>query len=202
MMVEDALRGLELVEAELPAERGDRRGAPPPVELHARRRGNLRVEAAEHHVGVGHGRARAAAAIGGRAGPRAGALRPDAERAAGIDIGDRAAARADRVDVDHRHQQRDSRRSRVSRAVASANRPSTTMPMSALVPPISKVISFVAPGERARPGAAENAGGEARQQRQRPASRRPSRAVATPPFDAMMCSSASMPARRSCVRAG
>ena len=55
---------------------------------------------------------RAAAAVGGRAGHRAGAARSDAEGAAVIDIGDRAAAGADRVDVDHRHQQRESRRSR------------------------------------------------------------------------------------------
>ena len=49
----------------------------------------------------------AAAAVGGGAGHGAGAARPDAEGAAMIDVGDRAAAGADRVDVDHRQQQRE-----------------------------------------------------------------------------------------------
>ena len=49
---------------------------------------------------------RAALAVAGRARARAGAARPDAERAALVDVRDRAAAGADRVDVDHRHEQR------------------------------------------------------------------------------------------------
>ena len=50
---------------------------------------------------------RAAAAVAGRAGLRARALRADAQEAAGVDPGDRAAARADRLDVDQRHRGRD-----------------------------------------------------------------------------------------------
>ena len=65
-----------------------------------------RVDAAEHEVRVGHGRLRAAAAVAGGAGVGPGALRPDAQ-AAGLGVGERAAAGADRVDVDDRHQQRE-----------------------------------------------------------------------------------------------
>ena len=66
----------------------------------------LGVDAAEHEVGVGHGRAGAAAAVAGRARIGAGALGPDAQPA-GLGVGDRAAAGADRVDVRDRHQQRE-----------------------------------------------------------------------------------------------
>ena len=45
---------------------------------------------------------RAAVAVAGRPGPRAGALRADPQHAALVDPGDRAAAGADRADVDHR----------------------------------------------------------------------------------------------------
>ena len=57
---------------------------------------------AEDHVAIGHGRARAAAAVAGR--PRIGAraLRADMHAAAFVDPGNRAAAGADRDDVDVR----------------------------------------------------------------------------------------------------
>ena len=61
------------------------------------------IEPAQHQVGVGDGGFAAAAAVADRPGPRAGALRADAQHARGIDRGDRAAAGADRVHVDHRH---------------------------------------------------------------------------------------------------
>ena len=86
----------------------------------------------------------AALAIGGRARIGAGALRADAEGAAAVDIGDRAAAGADGVDVDHRQQHREAGDRWSLRASVSVNAPSWTMPMSALVPPISKVISLLA----------------------------------------------------------
>ena len=66
----------------------------------------LGIHAPEHHLGVGDRRLVAALGIAGGAGHRAGRARADAEGAAGIDIGDRSAAGADRVDVDHRHQHR------------------------------------------------------------------------------------------------
>ena len=55
------------------------------VHRHAAAEQRLRVQAAEHDIGVGHRRLCAAAAIGGRPGIRAGALRPDLEQPAGVD---------------------------------------------------------------------------------------------------------------------
>ena len=63
----------------------------------------VRVEPAEDQVGVGDGRSRAAAAVADRPRRRARALGADPQHAGGVDRGDRAAAGADRVDVDHRH---------------------------------------------------------------------------------------------------
>ena len=59
-------------------------------------------QVAQQQVGVGHGRLVAAAPVTG--GPRLGAgrARPDPQRAAAVAPADRAAAGADRVDVDHR----------------------------------------------------------------------------------------------------
>ncbi len=54
----------------------------------------------------------------------------------------------------------------VLRASVSANWPSCTMPISALVPPMSKVMSLRLPLSAPDPGAAQHAGGEARKQRQ------------------------------------
>ena len=54
----------------------------------------------------------------------------------------------------------------VERESVSANLPSTMMPISALVPPMSKVISLRRPAQFADPGAAEHAGGKARKQGQ------------------------------------
>ena len=61
-----------------------------------------RAQAAEHELGVGHRRPGAALGIAGGARLGAGALRPDAQQAAPVDPGDRAAAGADRADIDHR----------------------------------------------------------------------------------------------------
>ena len=73
---------------------GDRMHRPPAA---------LRVEPPEHQIGVGDGRLGAAAAVADRAGIGAGAFRADLDQAGGIDAGDRAAAGADRVHLDHRH---------------------------------------------------------------------------------------------------
>ena len=85
LAVDDARRGLD-------------------VERHAAAQ-QLGRQVAQDHMGVGDGRALAAAAVGRRAGIGAGALRTDGQRA-GLDLGDRAAARADRHHVDHRQRQR------------------------------------------------------------------------------------------------
>jgi hypothetical protein len=55
------------------------------------------------YVRVGHGRLRSAPAVAGRAGIGARALRADLQRTGGIEPGDRAAARADLDDIDHRN---------------------------------------------------------------------------------------------------
>ena len=60
------------------------------------------VDAAEHDLGIGQRRPRVALAIADRPRHRAGAFRPDLQEAAAIDRGDRAAARADGGDLDHR----------------------------------------------------------------------------------------------------
>ena len=74
------------------------------VELHvAAEQAAVRPEPAEQELRVGRRRLLAAAAVAGRARVGARRLRADAEDAAGVDVGDRAAAGADRVDVDHRH---------------------------------------------------------------------------------------------------
>ena len=70
------------------------------VEGDLARRGSTRVEAAEDEVGVGDGRVGAAAAVAGRTRVGAGAVRTDAEHAAGVDPGDAAAAGADLDEVD------------------------------------------------------------------------------------------------------
>ena len=60
------------------------------------------AQAAEHELRVGDGRVLAAQPVGGRPGPRAGALRADMQQARIVDPGDGAAARADGVDLDRR----------------------------------------------------------------------------------------------------
>ena len=75
-----------------------------PVERHLLGQQARGAEAAEHHMGVGDRGLGAALAVGGGPGPCAGAGRADAEGPRCIDPGDRAAAGADGVDVDHRHE--------------------------------------------------------------------------------------------------
>src|SRR6266540_586952 len=59
-------------------------------------------EASEHQVGIGDRRALAAFAVTGRPRISTGAQWADLEQAVAIEPGDRAAARADRVDIHHR----------------------------------------------------------------------------------------------------
>ena len=77
-----------------------------------------RRNAAEHEIGVGDGRLVAAVRIAHRAGLGAGAARPDLEVALAADPGDRSAAGADGLDVDHRNadRKRPDRRRHWSRA--------------------------------------------------------------------------------------
>jgi hypothetical protein len=71
-------------------------------ELHVAAEKAFRVEAAQHEVGVGHGRRGAAAAVAGGARIGAGAHRTDMQGATVIAPGERAAAGANLDDVDHR----------------------------------------------------------------------------------------------------
>ena len=105
-------------------------------------------EPAEHEIGVGDGRPRAAAAVAGRARHGFGARRPDAQRAAVVDPGDRAAARADGVDVDDRQGGSGSGRSWQLRVVSG--RPLRIRLMSVLVPPMSMVMMLPAPTRPAK----------------------------------------------------
>ena len=76
------------------------------IELHRAAEEIVRIDPAEHHIGVGNGRLGAAAAIADRPGIGAGALRPDLERADVVEPRDAAAAGADLDHVDHRQHDR------------------------------------------------------------------------------------------------
>ena len=76
------------------------------VEPHGPAQEIIGVEPAEHDIGVGYGRLDAALAVGRWSGIGPGAARADAKGACAVDIGDRPAAGADSVDVDHRCKQR------------------------------------------------------------------------------------------------
>ena len=95
---------------DVPAERlGDRRdrvAGALGIERDRRAEDLAGLQAAEHDVRIGHGRQRPAA-VGGRSRIRARGLRADAECAPGVEPGDRAAARADRMDVDRGRADRD-----------------------------------------------------------------------------------------------
>jgi hypothetical protein len=79
----------------------DRLARQPAVERDAARQ-RTGTQAAQHELRVGHGRVLAAQAIGGGAGPRAGAVRAGMHQAGIVDPGDGAAARADGMDLDRR----------------------------------------------------------------------------------------------------
>ena len=80
-------------------------GVPGPAEIEFEPAGEWRArrQPAEQQVGVGDRRLRSALAIASRARVRACRFRPDLEHAAAVDPGDRAAAGANRVHVDHGH---------------------------------------------------------------------------------------------------
>ena len=98
-----AFRGARNVHAQrsrdLRLDRGDRRRR---VELHLAAEEIVRAQIAERQIAVGDGGSLAAAPVAGGTGLRAGALRADDEFTEPIDSGQRAAAGAHRVDVDHR----------------------------------------------------------------------------------------------------
>ncbi len=105
--------GLGDAEIELVAEPLDCRGGETRIDLHLAAEEVLGPKAAEDDVRVRHGRLLAPAPVAGGARLGAGATRPDAERAARVDVGDAAAAGADGVHVDHRHEDRVARDERL-----------------------------------------------------------------------------------------
>ena len=72
------------------------------IERHAAAEEEARIVVAEHEIGVGHGRLRAAHAVAGRARIGARRMRPDLQQADLVDRRDRAAAGADLDHVDDR----------------------------------------------------------------------------------------------------
>ncbi len=123
-----------------------------------------RIEQPQDEVGVGDGGRGAAAPVARGPGHRPRALRPDVEDAARVHPGDRAAARAERVDVDAR--QRDLARPTALSPVRCGSPPSSSA-MSVLVPPMSKVMRLPSPSSRARVPAARDAAGRAGEHRAR-----------------------------------
>ena len=101
----DARGGLPQVAAKCPGDRPQRslRGAN--RECHAPAEKSVRAQTAQDKVRVRDGRL-GGVAVAGRPGVRARALRPDAERAAGVDARDRTSPGADRVHVDRGDAQR------------------------------------------------------------------------------------------------
>ena len=104
-----ALGGLAIGEAEFARQLAYDATGGDFVERHAAAQEVAAVEAPQHDVGVGHGGAGAAAAIGGRARHGTGRARADLEGAGLVEMGDRAAAGADGVHVDHGHHHRKAR---------------------------------------------------------------------------------------------
>ena len=153
--------GLVPVDAERLCEAGERRIGPLGRERHLAAEEVVRVQPAEHEVGVGHRRRLAAPAVAGGAGLGARALRPYLEGAARVDARDAAAARTDGRDVDHRHQHRVAADPGVARgglAVAAVDHDADVGAGAAHVegdeaPPLRM---------RRRPGAAQHAGGRPR----------------------------------------
>ena len=116
-------------------------------DLHPAAQKEIRVQAPETKIGVGHGRKIALAVAGGaRIGARA--FRTDPKRAAAVGIGDRAAARADRMDVDDGQPD-----GKVADPVSWVLRmPPSMRDTSVEVPPMSKLTTLGKPAARARSG--------------------------------------------------
>ena len=131
--------------------RDDRSGIDP-VERRLRRRAiehesarQLRRKPPQQQVRVGHRRP-AAAPVTRRPGIRARRLRPDMHRAARVAPHERAAARADRVDVERREPDGTPP---ISRSATRAARPPGSRHTSVEVPPMSNAIAFSNPARRA-----------------------------------------------------
>src|SRR5437763_15178521 len=82
---------------------GDRRARGVGIELQGAADEVSGVDVAEHHIGVGHRRLGAALAVADWPWHRAGAVRPDLQRATTVDPQDRSAAGSDLREIDRWH---------------------------------------------------------------------------------------------------
>jgi hypothetical protein len=133
------------------------------VELHRAAEEIILVEPSKHDIGVGYGRLTPASPIGRRPGNRARAAGADSESAAVIDIGNRSTARTDRVDVDHRQEQRkagDGGAAGIRLGVASVDHKADIRARAANV----EGDQLAPAAQRANPGAAEDARRQPREQ--------------------------------------
>ena len=114
-------------------------------------------DAPEHQVGVGDRRLGAAAPVARGPGLAPALCGTDDERAARVEARDRAAAGADRVDVERRQPDREA--ARPSRCAAGSGTPPRTRHTSVLVPPMSNVDRVGKPHAAATAAAAAHAAG-------------------------------------------
>ncbi len=142
---DDALRGRHHVQPERSARRPIASLGQVLPHGHAAAEQDTRVQRLQHDVGVGDRRLRVAVAVADRPGIGPGRARPDLEQPAAVHVGDGAAARADRVDVEHRRLDRVAVHHRLARQPAD---PAGEQATSELVPPMSKVMRSRMPAIR------------------------------------------------------
>ncbi len=139
----DAFGGYDRIDAErLRDLRGDRLAGAGEVEAHLAAEEIVLAQMPHDQIAVRDGRHLAAAAVAGRPGHGAGALRADLQHAETVDPGDGPAAGADRVDVHHGQCE-------VApldlAAAGDEGSPSRISATSQEVPPMSKVMMFWKP---------------------------------------------------------
>ena len=98
----DAFGARRRIDLQLAREAADGERCGPAVEHQASSQRRVLEQPAQQQVGVGDGGSLTAAAVAGGSRDRARGSRPDPERTARVGPRDRAAARTDRVDVEHR----------------------------------------------------------------------------------------------------
>jgi hypothetical protein len=134
------------------------------IEPHRAAQKIIGIQPAEHEIGIGHRGLGAASSIGGRSGIGPGAARADAKSAGAVDIGDRPAAGADRVDIDHRRQHRVSSDPCVSGRRLGKAPVDDDADIGRGAADVER-DQPIALRQRATPGAAEDTGGWPREQR-------------------------------------
>lgn len=185
------LGGRDRLKVELAGELRDDAFCGSQVECHLPGEEVLRIESPEHEVRIGHGWLAPALGVRRRAGRQACTAPTDVEGAALVDRGDRAASASDRRDLERRHEHRiacDPRVARERRALLTVNDDADVGARTAHI----ECDQPVELRERTCPGAAENAcaGPDMSVMIGRSAA---ACAVATPPWESMMCRSPATP---------